>query len=64
MSELKDWQFPLRCKKCKDEIYSRYSGELVWCKCHSIAVDQTPHYARIIGEQEDFEEVSSTDGQD
>lgn len=54
---LKEWQHPTQCLCCKDIIYSRYSGEFVWCKCKAIAVDQTPYYGRIIGNREDFTEV-------
>lgn len=35
---------------CEDVIYSRHSGQFVPCKCGKVAVDQTPHYQRVIGE--------------
>lgn len=28
-----------RCKKCGDIIESRYTHEMVWCSCRTIAVD-------------------------
>lgn len=58
MTTLASWQKPVRCKKCKDEIYSRWDGEFVRCKCGAIAVDQTPYYARWIGDKDNFEEIT------
>ena len=51
---LKDWQRKVKCAKCEDVIYSRYDGEYVSCSCGAIAVDQTPFYARHIGNTTDF----------
>lgn len=47
----------LYCKLCCSTIYSRYSGEYVSCKCGKIAIDQTKHYARFIGNKDDYEVV-------
>ena len=51
---LQSWQVPEQCAKCLSIIYSTYQGEFVTCKCGAISVDQTKHYARHIGNIEDF----------
>ncbi len=45
---------PVECAKCHDRIWSKFDGQFVKCKCGAIAVDQTPHYSRYIGNPEDF----------
>lgn len=55
--ELKEWQYKVRCRKCDDVIYSRYSGEFVSCKCGAIFVDQTEWYGRYGGNSEDFDRM-------
>lgn len=47
----------LRCKKCNDIIEGDKKGTYIMCKCKAIAIDETKWYWRIIGNQEDFEEV-------
>jgi len=39
----------LRCKKCKDEIYSEYRHGFKWCKCGKIAIDGGNDYNKITG---------------
>lgn len=56
------WQHDVQCAKCNDIIWSRYDGEFRSCKCGAIAVDQTPYYARYIGDQQDI--IIKKDGQD
>ena len=46
------YRIALTCDLCGDLIYSAYSGEFVRCSCDSIAIDQTPYYCRIIGDNE------------
>lgn len=46
---------------CQDVIYSQYSGQFVRCKCGKVAVDQTPHYQRVIGEINNLEEFDPQD---
>ena len=53
-SELKSWQQKVECAHCHSIIWSKYAGEFVWCDCGAIAVDQTPHYSRWIGNSTDF----------
>lgn len=55
------WQTLTRCKLCKDVIYSRWEGEYRSCKCGAIAVDQTKHYMRGVGNFENFEQVEEDD---
>lgn len=59
MIELQEWQHQIRCRKCKDIIYSKFSGQFVQCSCGAIAVDQTPYYSRWIGDAGNFEEVEN-----
>jgi len=47
----------VECAKCHDQIYSRYDGEFVTCKCGAISVDQTPYYGRSIGDPKDFIQI-------
>lgn len=48
-----------RCKKCGDIIESRYTHEMVWCSCKSIAVDGGHSYLRQTAEDFDlFEDLS------
>ncbi|MGL5715385.1 MAG: DUF7695 domain-containing protein [Paraclostridium sp.] len=47
----------IKCKKCEDVIWSKYSGEYVRCECGAIAVDQTEFYCRAIGNPKDMESV-------
>ena len=54
----------LRCKKCNDIIEGDKRGTYISCKCGAIAVDETEYYWRIIGNQEDFEEVIEDDKED
>ena len=49
-----DWQHEVECAHCHDRIYSKFAGQMRWCKCGKIAVDQTPYYTRMIGNKEDF----------
>lgn len=57
-TERQPWQFLTKCKLCEDVIYSRHDGEYRSCKCGAIAVDQTPHYSRFIGEPANFVKVN------
>jgi phage FluMu protein Com len=47
----------IRCKHCKDIIFSVYSGQYVECQCGSIAIDETEYYTRILASREDYSEV-------
>lgn len=47
----------LKCKSCKDEIWSRYSGEFRHCKCGDIAIDDTGYYYRAIGDFDTIEHL-------
>ena len=43
------------CKICGDTIHSKWSGDYVSCKCGRAAIDQTHEYARLIGNECDYE---------
>lgn len=43
-----------RCKNCGDIIESRYTHEMVWCSCRSIAVDGGHSYIRQMAKDFDF----------
>ena len=47
----------IKCKKCGDIIEGDKKGHLIWCKCHSCAIDETPYYYRLIGNFEDYERL-------
>lgn len=51
----------IRCKKCGDIIERDKKGTYITCKCKAIAIDETTCYWRIIGKQEDFEQVQVED---
>lgn len=44
----------LRCNKCNEIIEGDKKGTYITCKCKAIAIDETPDYYRISGNQEDF----------
>lgn len=45
----------MRCRKCGDVIESRYTHEMVWCKCNSVAIDGGKEYQRLTGERENID---------
>ena len=45
----------LKCKKCGDIIQSKHRHDMVWCKCHSIAIDGGDDYFRWAGNKDDIE---------
>lgn len=51
----------LKCNKCNDIIEGDKKGTYIECKCGAIAVDETEYYYRIIGNREDFEEITEDD---
>ncbi|MBS3063810.1 MAG: hypothetical protein J4203_08180 [Candidatus Diapherotrites archaeon] len=44
----------LKCTHCKQVIEGDLRGTFSPCKCGKIAVDQTEHYTRIIGNDGDY----------
>lgn len=44
----------VKCKKCGEIIIGDGKGTYITCKCKTIAIDETKHYCRIIGNLEDF----------
>ena len=51
----------IKCKKCNDIIEGDKRGTYIECKCKAIAIDETEYYWRIIGNEEDFEEIIEND---
>lgn len=47
----------IRCKQCGTVVIGDKKGHLIWCKCGACAIDETPHYYRIIGEPKDYERI-------
>ena len=47
-----------RCRKCGDEIESKYVHDFVRCRCKAIYIDGGTLYRRAGGEIEDFEDTS------
>ena len=46
-----------KCKKCGDEIYLNTHKKLTYCKCGALGVDGCEYYVRILGDEEDCEEI-------
>ena len=47
----------IKCKKCGDIIQSKHRHDMVWCSCHSVAVDGGTDYFRWCGDKENWEFV-------
>lgn len=47
----------IKCNKCGDYVSGDGKGTYLSCGCGAVAVDQTEHYTRIIGNKEDYEVV-------
>lgn len=45
----------VRCKKCDDIIESKFTHDMVSCKCKSIAVDGGHEYQKLTGDIENFD---------
>lgn len=44
----------IKCKKCERLVSGDGKGTYIACRCGAVAIDQTEHYARIIGKVEDY----------
>lgn len=51
----------IKCKHCNDVIKSEHRHDLVTCSCGKVSVDGGNDYLRLIGDQKDYETVSSTE---
>lgn len=49
-----------KCKKCEDEIYWNTHKKYIKCKCGALTVDGCEDYVRIIGNEEDHQEIMKT----
>jgi len=39
----------VKCFKCGDVIEGDCKGTLIWCRCETMGIDETPYYCRVIG---------------
>lgn len=51
----------IQCKKCNTTITGDKKGTFITCKCKSCAIDETPHYVRVLGNVEDYIVVDKTE---
>lgn len=51
----------IKCLKCNDEITGDNKGTYITCSCKALAIDETPYYTRIIGNEGDFEIITRGD---
>lgn len=51
----------IKCLKCGDTIESKHRHDFVWCSCKSCATDGGHDYQRVIGNKEDWENMSEYD---
>lgn len=49
----------VRCKKCDDIIESKFTHDMVWCKCRSIAIDGGKDYQRLTGNVDNMDDSYS-----
>ncbi len=54
----------IHCLLCDDKVWSRWEGEMKWCKCGKCAIDETSHYFRTVGEKGEFEIIDKQDKED
>lgn len=47
----------IKCTNCNEIIEGDRKGTYITCKCGKVAIDETPYYWRIIGNEGDFEVV-------
>lgn len=57
LTEIKERNMKLRCNSCGDEIEGDKKGTYIECSCGKTAIDETPDYIRVIGNEGDYEEV-------
>lgn len=59
--ETKEKETYYRCKKCGTEIYWNTHKRFTRCKCEAIAVDSCEFYTRLIGNQDDIEQLQKNE---
>ena len=47
----------IKCKKCGDIIESKSTNDYKKCSCGTVAVDGGNDYLKMIGNEEDYEEL-------
>ena len=53
----------IRCKLCNTIVEGDKKGHIFFCKCGKCAIDETPYYARIIGNFEDYEQIEENNNE-
>lgn len=51
----------IRCKKCGDILTGNKMGALFCCSCHSVGIDETKWYTRLLGDKNDYEIIEEND---
>ena len=49
----------IKCKKCGDIIDSKSTNDYKRCSCGTVAIDGGKDYLKRIGNEEDYEELST-----
>ena len=49
----------IKCKKCENIIESKSTNDYKRCSCGAVAVDGGKDYLKRIGNEEDYEELST-----
>ena len=49
----------IKCKHCKDTIFSRCRHDFRWCSCEKVAIDGGFDYIKVTGDGEDYEMVNN-----
>lgn len=49
----------IKCKKCGDNIESKSTNDYKRCSCETVAIDEGKDYLKRIGNEEDYEELST-----
>ena len=48
----------IKCLVCEDTIESKHVHDFVWCSCKKVAVDGGLDYQRILGNRENYQNLS------
>lgn len=51
----------IKCKKCGEILEGDKKGTLFCCSCHSVGIDETIWYTRLLGNKEDYEIIEENE---
>lgn len=51
------WNMKVECRLCRTIIEGDKKGTFITCNCGKCAIDETPYYARLIGNIGDYEQI-------